>query len=392
MNTQRWMGSQFFSFYMTWGVFLPYWTGWMIHTKGITVTQASLIMSLGLAARGLSTLFAFPYLAGKYSNKTLLNGMAVVTLIILLCYIPATSFIGLLVVTLLLHVTYPTLMPALDSAAGLLVQSKQLKDYGKSRSWGSLGFIVPGMILTAFTAAMGDAVILWALLLGTAGFVCLGFLPAPAVLSEKLQAKQTKEGGIRNVFRIKHFPLVLTIVILLQAAHASYYSYGYIFLQDIQAPQSLIGIILNIAVFAEILFFIIADRAFRNFSVGSLLAMAALGSTVRWTIVFAFPNVMVFSLAQTLHAFSFAMGHFAFMKYLFQQISPKQIPKVQGIYSALALSWSTAIFTIFGGYLYEMAPRYAFFGMIVCTIPSLALALVYQKLNQKKEAAGGQLD
>ncbi|MDV2583756.1 MFS transporter, partial [Alkalibacillus haloalkaliphilus] len=60
MNTQRWMSRQFFSFFITWGIFLPYWTGWMIYTKGITVSQASLIMSLGLVVRGVSTIFAFP--------------------------------------------------------------------------------------------------------------------------------------------------------------------------------------------------------------------------------------------------------------------------------------------------------------------------------------------
>ncbi|RKJ60064.1 MFS transporter, partial [Butyricicoccus sp. 1XD8-22] len=63
MNSQRWMSTHFFSFFMTWGIFLPYWSGWLIYTKGITVSEASLIMSLGLIARGLSTLFAFPYLS-----------------------------------------------------------------------------------------------------------------------------------------------------------------------------------------------------------------------------------------------------------------------------------------------------------------------------------------
>ena len=117
MNTQRWMSSQFFSFFMTWGIFLPYWTGWMIHTKGITVPQASLIMSLGMVARGLSTLVAFPYFSEKFSSKTLLNVMAIGTVISLLSYIPATSFTSLLSATLLLHLFYPALMPALDSAA-----------------------------------------------------------------------------------------------------------------------------------------------------------------------------------------------------------------------------------------------------------------------------------
>jgi len=379
------MSSQFFSFFMTWGIFLPYWTGWMIHTKEITVSQASLIMSLGLIARGLSTLFAFPYFSEKLSSKTLVNVMTVGTIISFLTYIPAASFTGLLLATLLLHFFYPALMPALDSAAGTLVQHKQLGDYGKSRSYGSIGFVVAGMILTLFTGAWGDEVILWAMLLGTLIFLILGFMNSPVILSEKPKMDPNKKLGMMSLFHVKHFGLVLVIVILLQAAHASYYSYGYIFLQEIHAPKYLIGLILNIAVLAEIIFFTIVDKHFQRFSVGSLLALAALGSTIRWLLVFSFPNVIVFSMAQTLHACSFAMGHYAFMKYLVKNIAPAQIPKAQGMYSALALSWSTAIFTFFGGYLYEIEPSYAFLGMIVCTIPSMLLALIYRKVELRRE-------
>lgn len=385
MNTQHWMNRQFFTFYLTWGIFLPYWTGWMVQTKGIPISQVSLIMSLGLIARGLSTLLAFPYLSRKFSSKALLNGMAIVTLIILLCYIPINSFNGLLLITILIHMFYPTLMPALDSAAGVLVQSNLLKHYGKSRSWGSIGFVVGGMVLTVFTGIFGDKVILWALLLGTLVLVCLGFMRAPLVLSEKPQKHPSEKMGMLKLFRIKNFGIVLVIVILLQAAHASYYNYGYLFLQDIDTPKYLIGVILNIAVLAEIIFFSIADRMFHQFSAGSLLALSALGSTARWILVFAFPNVFVFCIAQTLHSFSFAMGHYAFMQYLIKNIPHEQIPKAQGLYSALALSWGTAVFTIFGGYLFEIEPRYAFIGMIICSIPSMLLALVYQKLDQKRK-------
>ena len=239
------------------------------------------------------------------------------------------------------------------------------------------------MILTLFTAAMGDEIILWALLLGILIFIFLGFMHSPDVLSKKPKMNHNEKHGMMSLFRIKHFGLVLIIVILLQAAHASYYSYGYIFLQEIDARKYLIGLILNIAVIAEIIFFSIADKRFQQFSVGFLLALAALGSTVRWILVFSFPNVIVFCFAQTLHAFSFAMGHYAFMKYLIKSIPPAQIPKAQGMYSALALSWSTAVLTIFGGFLYDIEPGYAFIGMITCTIPSMLLALVYLKLEHR---------
>ncbi|MGI8313802.1 MFS transporter [Halobacillus mangrovi] len=385
MNTYRWMSRQFFSFYLTWGIFLPYFTGWMIHAKGMSVSQASLIMSLGLVVRGLSTLFAFPQLSDRFSSKFLINAMTLGTIIALLLSIPADSFMSLMVVVLFLHFFYPTLMPALDTAAGVLVQHRQLHDYGKSRSWGSLGFVAGGMILTLFTGRFGDEVILWGLLAGLLVFISLGLLRAPQVLSEKPQANDKVKGGMLKVFKVKHFGIVLIIVILLQAAHASYYNYGYIYLQEINTPTYLIGAIINIAVIAEIIFFMMADKAFRNFTPGSLLILAALGSTIRWILVFAFPSVAVFSISQVLHACSFAMGHYAFMQYLIKNIAPELITKAQGIYAAIAMSWSTAVFTVFGGFLYEIEPGYAFLGMVVSTIPSLLIAIVYKKLERKSE-------
>lgn len=381
MNTQRWMGTRFFSFFLTWGIFLPYWSGWLIYAKGVTVSEASLIMSLGLVARGLSTLFAFPYFSERISSKALLNIAGIGTLVAILCYIPTNSFAGLLAITIVLHIFYPTLMPALDSAASVLMQHNQLRHYGKSRQWGSIGFVFIGVILTFFTGKFGDEVIFWALLIGIIGLVGLNFLNAPDILSKKPQVDHTQKVSMIQLFRIKHFPIVLIIVILLQAAHATYYNYGYIFLQDIDAPIYLIGMIINIAVIAEIIFFAIADKSFNKFSTGSLLTLSAIGSSVRWILVFAFPNVIVFCLAQILHAFSFAMAHYAFMKYLTNNIPHAFISRAQGMYSAFALSWSTAVFTVLGGYLYEIEPRLAFIGMIVCSLPAMVIAIVYRRLE-----------
>lgn len=379
MKTQRWMGLHFFIFFLTWGIFLPYWTGWMIDVKEISVGEASFIMSSGLVARGLATLFIFPLLLRRWSSKRLLNFLGIATFLSVLLYIPAQSTTSLFLITLLIHVFYPTLMPALDSAAGVLVQKGELKHYGKSRSWGSIGFVVAGVLLTFFTGTLGDQVILWGLLLGILVFMLIGQFQTPKSLLVKPEKKSDNPFKMSELFKIKNFKLVLLVVILLQAAHASYYNYGYIYLQEMDTPKFLIGIILNIAVISEIIFFAKADTAFGKLSIGTLLTFAALGSTLRWILIFAFPNVIVFTISQTLHAASFAMGHYAFMKYLTKNIPPLQVPNAQGMYSALALSWSTAVFTAFGGFLYEIEPRYAFIGMIVSSIPAMLLAMVYQK-------------
>ena len=383
MNVHRWMSQHFFIFFLTWGIFLPYWSGWLIGEKGLTVSDVSFMMSAGLVARGITTLFIFPYLLRVWSSKRLINVLGIATFVSLVLYIPSQSFAALLIVTLLIHMFYPVLMPALDSAASVLVQSRQLNHYGKSRSWGSIGFVVGGMLLTMFTGAFGDGFILWGMMFGVVVFMALSLFQTPEVLTVKPERTSTQSFAMRDLFKIKHFGLVLLIVILLQAAHASYYNYGYIYLQEIGAPKYLIGIIINIAVISEIIFFAKADTAFNKLSVGSLLTLAALGSTLRWVLVFAFPSVIVFTISQVLHAASFAMGHYAFMKYLTKNVPPLQVPNAQGMYSAFALSWSTAVFTVLGGYLYEIEPRYAFIGMVICTIPSMLLAMMYKKVESK---------
>jgi len=391
MNNQTWMSQKFFIFFMTWGIFLPYWTGWLVDAKGLSVAEASLIMSFSLVARGVSTLFAFPLAAKYWSNKKVLFLIALGGLVTALFYIPASSFTALFTVTVLFSLFYPALMPALDSTAGVLVQQGGLH-YGKSRSYGSFGFIVSVLIISIITGFFGDAAIFWTMIVGLVVMLMLTLIPAPAVLTQKPLNDQKKNApSFRSLMKIKGFPLILLIVILLQGAHASYYNYGYIYLQELDVSKFYIGLIINIGVLFEILYFAKADSLFGKWKPASLLFLSAVGSTLRWLLVFFFPNIWVFILSQSLHALSFGVAHYAFILYITQNLPKEQIPNAQGIYSALALSWGTAILTLFGGYLYEIESRYAFLGMVVFTIPALLLTLRLKARSYKKLTGTSEL-
>ncbi|MEC1177083.1 3-phenylpropionate MFS transporter [Metasolibacillus meyeri] len=378
MNNQRWMSQNFFAFYMTWGIFLPYWTGFLVEAKGLTISQASLIMSCSLAIRGISTLFAFPYIARKWSSKRVLDLFAILSLLIMLLFIPASSFSSLLVVTLLFSFFFPALMPALDSVAGILLQHGQLH-YGQSRSYGSLGFVVMVFIASVITGQFGDMAILWLLLGGLILLVLLNTRPAPAVLLEKPKGASANKFSVKKLLQAPNFLIVLIIAILLQGAHASYYNYGYIYLQELGVAKYYIGLIINIGVFFEILFFAKSDRLFGHWKPANLLLVAAIGSTLRWLMVSLVPTIPIFIVSQSLHAVSFALAHFAVILFFTQNLQKEQIPNAQGMYNAFAMGWSTAILTLFGGFLYEMEPRLAFLGMTVCTVPALFLALYLRK-------------
>lgn len=382
MSNQRWMSLNFFVFFLTWGIFLPYWTGWLVQAKGLSVTEASVIMGFGLLARGASSLFVFP-LASKYlSSQTVIFVLTAGSLVTALMHIPSTTFVTLFVVTMLFSVVFPPLLPALDTAAGTLVQQGDVH-YGKSRSYGSIGFIVSVLIISMITGYFGEQAILGSMVIGLCFMLFMRLLPTPPILLAKPKVKDRSESlTLKNLWKIKSFPIVLLIVILLQGAHASYYNYGYIYLQELGVNKYYIGMIINIAVLFEIICFLKADRLFTNWRPSSLLILAAAGSTLRWVLVFIFPNVWVFMISQSLHALSFAVAHYAFMVYITKNLPKQQIPNAQGIYSALALSFSTAVLTLIGGFLYEISPNLSFLSMIICTVPAILILLVTRKKYQ----------
>ncbi|KQL32405.1 MFS transporter [Psychrobacillus sp. FJAT-21963] len=378
MNKQRWLSQNFFVFFITWGVFLPYWTGWLVEDKELSVTNASLIMGFGLVARGVSTMFVFP-IASKYmSSQAVVFMLTIISLIVTVLYIPVTSFGMLFVVTILFNAVYPTLLPAIESTASSLVQQSGV-NYGKSRSYGSLGFIISVLIISMLTGYFGEGAILWSMMVGLCLLLLIRFLPSPPELLVKPTKTDRKENlSLSGLWKVKSFPIVLLIVILLQGAHASYYNYGYIYLQELGVNSFYIGMIINIAVIFEIIYFSKAEL-FKNWKPSSLLLLAAIGSTLRWVLVFLFPNVWVFIFSQSLHALSFGVAHFAFISYLTKNLPKQQLPNAQGVYSAFALSWGTAVLTLIGGYLYEISSGLAFLGMIICTIPAIAIIILTKK-------------
>ncbi|MER2072147.1 MAG: MFS transporter, partial [Psychrobacillus sp.] len=92
MNSQKWLSINFFTFFFTWGVFMPYWTGYLTNAKGLSVTSASVIMGAGMLARAFSTFALFPRATSKYSMQKVLRLLALLSFAALVLYIPFNSF------------------------------------------------------------------------------------------------------------------------------------------------------------------------------------------------------------------------------------------------------------------------------------------------------------
>lgn len=379
MNNQRWLSLNFYAFFFTWGIFLPYWTGWLTNDKGLSVSAASIIMGAGMIVRALSTVLFFPLMTRLFSLGRLMQILAIASVVCLLFYIPSNSYASLFAITLLFNFIYPNILPAMESGATLLMQTDRIH-YGKSRSFGSLGYTIALLIVGAATALWQEQAILWVMLAGLLFMAVTLSAVSPAPLTIKPEPKnKTSKGAVRELLKSRAFLTVLLVSILLQGAHAAYYNYGFIYLQDIGVGAFYIGLILNVAIIFEIVFFAKADTWFDKWSVSSMFLLAGIGSTLRWILIFLFPSVWIFILSQVLHALSFGVAHFAFIRYIFQKLDPLHIPAAQGMYAAIAMSLSVALLTFVGGFLYEISPGLSFLGMIAFSFPAIVLVLLTRK-------------
>lgn len=380
MNNQRWLSISFLTFFFTWGVFLPYWTGWLTIEKGLSVTAASVIMGAGMIARSLSTFLLFPYLTKRMSLVRIVKWLVFIALGLGLLYIPQSSFLVLLIITMLFSIVYPIILPAVESGASILMQTDHI-DYGKSRSFGSIGYTLALLLVGAATALWNEQAILYLLILGLVAMGLFSFQQSPHPLQQQPVKKETTIRGaeFKKLISSKLFVIVLILATLLQGAHASYYNYGFIFLDDLGVNGFYIGIILNIAVLFEILFFARADRLLANMKISTMFLIASIGSTVRWILIFLFPVTVVFIASQVLHVASFGIAHFAFIQFISQKLPNQLIPTAQGMYAAFAMSLSIALLTFVGGWLYDVSPGFAFLGMIACSIPAIMIVLATRK-------------
>ncbi|QTD39597.1 MFS transporter [Sporosarcina sp. Te-1] len=378
---QRWLSMSFLVFFFTWGIFLPYWTGWLTIEKGLSVTAASAIMGAGMVARSFSTFFVFPFLTRRLSYIRVIKWTSGIALLLTLLYIPDSSYGPLLIITVLFSAVYPMILPAVESGASVLMQYERIH-YGKSRSFGSIGYTIALLLVGAATAIWSEQSILYLMIAGLGVIVLFFMRSGPAVLGAEPERNVERQtgAGLRSLFKTAGFLPVVILAILLQGAHASYYNYGFIFLDDLGVNGFFIGIILNVAVLFEILFFTKADRLLENVKVSRMFILSAIGSSIRWLLIFLFPTTAMFIASQVLHSLSFGVAHYAFIQFISKQLPHSQIATAQGLYAAVAMSLSTAILTFPAGVLYDLSPGAAFLGMMVCSIPALFIAWGNRKL------------
>ena len=369
MSSKTWLSTNYFLQFLVTGTFLPFWMVYLTSVKNLSVLEASSIFSMLYIARVISGIFLSPYLIEKYNIDITLKLSVGIGLILAVSYGFTNEKIVLGLITFLFGMIYFMVSPLVEGLASLFLREENI-DYGKARTYGSLGFTVIGIIIGGILSYVGNEALYYILIFLVALYLVFMFLPQPKLVKnlsfEEPNAKKEKESLYSWVLKDRNAILLIITVFLYQLSHTAYNNYNALYLESMNiSAKWLSGVILNVSVIAEIIFFIFSKRLVKRIKPKNLMVFAGVCAIIRWGALAIFHNIYVFTIMQTFHAITFAVAHIAFILILNKDYNNKEIIDMQNLYTAICFQLSMAVGLYIMGALWDISTSYVFYASAI---------------------------
>ena len=369
MSSKTWLSTNYFLQFLVTGTFLPFWMVYLTSVKNLSVLEASSIFSMLYIARVISGIFLSPYLLKKYNIDITLKLSVGIGLILAVSYGFTNEKIVLGLITFLFGMIYFMVSPLVEGLASLFLREENI-DYGKARTYGSLGFTVIGIIIGGILGYVGNEALYYILIFLVALYLVFMFLPQPKLVKnlsfEEPKTKKEKESLYSWVLKDRNAILLIITVFLYQLSHTAYNNYNALYLESMNiSAKWLSGVILNVSVIAEIIFFIFSKRLVKRIKPKNLMIFAGVCAIIRWGALAMFHNIYVFTIMQTFHAITFAVAHIAFILILNKDYNNKEIIDMQNLYTAICFQLSMAIGLYIMGALWDISTSYVFYASAI---------------------------
>ena len=369
MSSKTWLSTNYFLQFLVTGTFLPFWMVYLTSVKNLSVLEASSIFSMLYIARVISGIFLSPYLIKKYNIDITLKLSVGIGLILTVSYGFTNEKIVLGLITFLFGMIYFMVSPLVEGLASLFLREENI-DYGKARTYGSLGFTVIGIIIGGILGYVGNGALYYILIFLVALYLVFMFLPQPKLVKnlsfEEPNTKKEKESLYGWVLKDRNAILLIITVFLYQLSHTAYNNYNALYLESMNiSAKWLSGVILNVSVIAEIIFFIFSKRIVKRIKPKNLMVFAGICAIIRWGALAIFHNIYVFTIMQTFHAITFAVAHIAFILILNKDYNNKDIIDMQNLYTAICFQLSMAVGLYIMGALWDISTSYVFYASAI---------------------------
>lgn len=312
----------FFALIGDYVIFMP-----KMYLNFFTPTQIGIIFSMLPIARFLTPFLFFKLTINKI---TFLFSLIISTLASFLLL--SHNFYIILTAFFLIGASFSVIFPYIESIAIEKLKEK----YGQARVFGSIGFMIFGIVFSYFKI---NFIYIFIILMILINISSLYFLESKSIKKEKKSI---------NFFIAWKFWIAL---ILLQISFGGFYNFFTIYNIKHNIPKEINGWLWAIGVISEIIIFLIQHKFIKKYPPLFWIKISIFLTSVRWFMLYIFAgNIFFIAVSQLIHAFSFAIFHTSALLYLSKIYKNKTL--AQQFYAGIGYGLAAFLGSIISGWLY----------------------------------------
>ncbi len=369
----------FAAMFVIYGVLIPFLPVWL-DGRGLDANEVAIVMAVPFILRIAVTPTVAIFADRLGAHRLFIIASAWTALAASLVLGGMSGFWPILLIAAPLSLAAATMMPLVEAIAVKGVRLYAL-DYGRMRLWGSLSFVVVGLIVGALIDRSGSEAALWVMIAGTVLTVAAAHaLPhAPAAAADDAATATPPRSVTHEVLRLLRMPVFLAFLIAasaVQASHAMFYTFGALHMRDQGISGAWVGALWAIGVLAEVALFAVAGSRFRHLKPDTLLAIGAAAAILRWAVMTLDPPLALLVPLQLLHALTYGATHLGAILFVARAVPDDVSGTVQALYATFASGVAMGIATWASGPLFNAHKGGAYASMAGLAVASLAAALV----------------
>ena len=365
----------YFSIFIVIGINAPFFPLWL-SSKGFTERHIAII----LATSVLTKLLANPFFAGlgdKYGNRKIpMLYLSFISTIILFSLNIFNSLYLIAFMAITSWALFAPLMPLTESLTTTAIKKYNF-DYGNTRLWGSVSFIIIAFFGGIIIEKYGLKYVPILMTIG-ALFLFLSIIIMPTIPSLPARKKFSTYALLKNR---NFFPFLLACGAI-QSSHGIYYGFSTIYWKSIGLSETVIGALWAEGVVFEIILLAYFYK-FKNYTSPKIfIIIAGVMAILRWTLMAYADTILFIALIQILHAFTFGLTHLAAINFISEVMPVRAQAKSQALYSAISMGAFLAVSISVSGDLYRIFYDKSFLFSSFLAFSGVIISLIFIKTKK----------
>ncbi|MCH2678329.1 MAG: MFS transporter [Alphaproteobacteria bacterium] len=365
----------YFSIFIVIGINAPFFPLWL-SSKGFTERYIAII----LATSVLTKLLANPFFAGlgdKYGNRKIpMLYLSFISTIILFSLNIFNSLYLIAFMAITSWALFAPLMPLTESLTTTAIKKYNF-DYGNTRLWGSVSFIIIAFFGGIIIEKYGLKYVPILMTIG-ALFLFLSIIIMPTIPSLPARKKFSTYALLKNR---NFFPFLLACGAI-QSSHGIYYGFSTIYWKSIGLSETVIGALWAEGVVFEIILLAYFYK-FKNYTSPKIfIIIAGVMAIIRWTLMAYADTILFIALIQILHAFTFGLTHLAAINFISEVMPVRAQAKSQALYSAISMGAFLAVSISVSGDLYRIFYDKSFLFSSFLAFSGVIISLIFIKTKK----------